>query len=184
MLRRRRRVAFRCEPRGPPPPRFGSPPRLGPPGAPGAAPGRDPVKLPPGPPGREGPPLRGAPIGGRELVGRGPEGPMVRAPPLGMGRRAPGGGGMGRPVELSGRPGGGGMGRPVELSGGRVDGAGPSPDSGADDRCVGRMVVGPSGEIVRVGSGFATIARLRTTLVVSGVSVGTKGVGVASVALG
>ncbi len=82
--------------------------------------------------------------------------------PLGIGRRAPGGGGMGRPVALSGRPGGGGMGRPVELRGGRLEGA-PSPSPEAE-RCVGRMVVGPSGDTVRVGAGFTTAALLRTTL--------------------
>jgi hypothetical protein len=82
----------------------------------------------------------------------------------GIGRRAPGGGGMGRPVALRGRPGGGGMGRPVALSGGRIDGAPPSPLPSPDGRCVGRMVVGPSGETVRVGTGLGTTARLRTTL--------------------
>ena len=55
------------------------------------------------------------------------------------------------------------MGRPVALSGGRVDGVPPSP-SGATARWVGRIVVGPSGDTVREGAGFATAARLRTTL--------------------
>ena len=83
---------------------------------------------------------------------------------LDIGRRAPGGGGIGRPVELSGRPGGGGIGRPVELSGGRVEGAPPSLEpSGDAERCVGRIVVGPSGDAARVGAGLGTAARLRTT---------------------
>ena len=80
-----------------------------------------------------------------------------------IGRRAPGGGGIGRPVALIGRPGGGGIGRPVELSGGRVDGEPPSPASPETERCVGRMVVGPLGDAVRVGAGFTIGARLRTT---------------------
>ena len=59
---------------------------------------------------------------------------------------------------------GGGMGRPVELSGGRDDGArfSPSPEA---DRWVGRIVVGPSGVTVRVGGGLGTAARVRTTRV-------------------
>ncbi|HEY5263071.1 MAG TPA: hypothetical protein VIJ08_02265, partial [Acidimicrobiales bacterium] len=80
-----------------------------------------------------------------------------------IGRRAPGGGGIGRPVELIGRPGGGGMGRPVELSGGRVDGAPPSVASPETERCVGRIVVGPLGDAMRDGAGLTTGARLRTT---------------------
>jgi hypothetical protein len=67
---------------------------------------------------------------------------------------------MGRPVELIGRPGGGGMGRPVELKGGR-DLFSPSD---APPRWVGRMVVGPSGDTLRVGTGFATGTLERTTL--------------------
>jgi hypothetical protein len=73
---------------------------------------------------------------------------------------------MGRPEELNGRPGGGGIGRPVALSGGRVD-APPSPSPPAP-RWVGRIVVGPSGEAARVGAGLGTAARLRTTLGASG----------------
>jgi hypothetical protein len=60
-----------------------------------------------------------------------------------------------------GRPGGGGIGRPVALSGGRLA---PSP-SPAPPRWVGRIVVGPSGETVRVGTGFGGATRERTTLV-------------------
>jgi len=101
---------------------------------------------------------------GRGLIGRGPPGPDGRAFGAPMGRRAPGGGGIGRPVELIGRPGGGGIGRPVELSGGRVDGEPPSPASPETERCVGRIVVGPLGEAMRDGAGFTTGARLRTTL--------------------
>src|ERR1700677_2310105 len=138
-LRRRRRVVLRWDPRGPPPPRAGPPLRLAPapPGAPPAgAPGR--VALNPPPPGRDGPPVRGAPVLGRALMGRGPlEGPRPVA--LGIGRRTPGGGGMGRPVELRG-------GRCL-----------PSPL--APPRGVGRMVVGPSGETVRVGAGFGGTTR-------------------------
>ena len=81
-----------------------------------------------------------------------------------IGRRAPGGGGIGRPVALIGRPGGGGIGRPVELSGGRVEGEPPSPASPETERWVGRIVVGPLGEAAREGTGFTTGARLRTTL--------------------
>ena len=158
-LRRRRRVVLRWDPRGPPPPRAGPPLRLAP--AAGAplvgAPGRADEKPPP--PGRDGPPVRGAPVLGRALMGRGPPGGPPRLAPVGMGRRAPGGGGIGRPVELRGRPGGGGIGRPEALSGGRLD---PSP-SPAPPRCVGRMVVGPSGETLRVGAGFGGVTRDRTT---------------------
>ena len=171
-LRRRRRVTLRCEPRGPPPPRAGPPERLAFAGAPPVgAPGR--VAENP-PPGREGPPVRGAPVLGRALMGRGPlEGPL-RAPGAERGRRTPGGGGMGRPVELMGRPGGGGMGRPVELSGGRFD---PSP-SAAPPRWVGRIVVGPSGEAVRIGAGLGGTTRDRTTLAAGGAT--TSGVGAAA----
>jgi hypothetical protein len=76
-----------------------------------------------------------------------------------MGRRTPGGGGIGRPVALMGRPGGGGIGRPVALSGGRFA---PSP-SAAPLRWVGRIVVGPSGETLRVGAGLGGATRDRTT---------------------
>jgi hypothetical protein len=165
-LRRRRRVALRWDPLGPPVPRLGGPPRPGAPGAPVVgAPGREPGNPPPAPPGRDvGPPGREGGPPGRALIGRGPPGPVGRpVEPPGIGRRAPGGGGIGRPVELSGRPGGGGIGRPVWLSGGRVEGVPPS-DSPATERCVGRMVVGPSGEALRVGAGFTIGARLRTTL--------------------
>lgn len=158
-MRRRRRVVLRCDPRGPPPPRAGPPLRLAPAppgGPPVGAPGR--VALNPPPPGRDGPPVRGAPVLGRALIGRGPlEGP--RPVPLGIGRRTPGGGGMGRPVALKGRPGGGGMGRPLELSGGRW-----LPSPLAPPRGVGRIVVGPSGETVRVGVGLGGTTRDRTTL--------------------
>src|SRR5665213_2104067 len=182
-LRRRRRVAFRWEPRGPPVPRLGGPPRFGPPGAPLAgAPGRCPGNPPTAPPGRDvGPPGRDAGLG-RGLIGRGPPGPDGR--PLGapIGRRAPGGGGIGRPVALIGRPGGGGIGRPVELSGGRVDGEPPSPASPDTERCVGRMVVGPLGEAMRVGGGLTIGARLRTTFG-SGAAgtVGASGAGISLV---
>ena len=116
--------------------------------------------------------MRGAPVVGRALMGRGPPGPDGRPAPAVIGRRAPGGGGMGRPEGLRGRPGGGGMGRPVALSGGRVEGAPFSPPSPDAERCVGRIVVGPSGETVRVGTGLGAAARLRTTLVASGASGG------------
>jgi hypothetical protein len=121
------------------------------------------VKLPPAPPGRDvAPPVRDAGFG-RGLIGRGPPGADGRVPGA-NGRRAPGGGGIGRPVALIGRPGGGGIGRPVELSGGRVEGDPPSPASPDTERWVGRMVVGPLGDAVRVGAGFTIGARLRTTL--------------------
>ncbi len=146
-LRRRRRVALRWDPRGPPVPRLGGPPRFGPPGrALAGAPGRWPGNPPPAPPGREvGPPVREAGFG-RGLIGRGPPGLDGRASGAHIGRRAPGGGGIGRPVALIGRPGGGGIGRPVELSGGRVDGDRPPPASPETERCVGRIVVGPLGD--------------------------------------
>ena len=101
---------------------------------------------------------------GRGLIGRGPPVPAGRPAPPGLGRRMPGGGGIGRPDWLSGRPGGGGIGRPDWLSGGRcaVEPSGASP---APVRWVGRMVVGPSGDTVRVGAGFTTGALDRTTLV-------------------
>ena len=105
--------------------------------------------------------MRGAPVVGRAPIGRDPAAPGARLVEPGMGRRAPGGGGIGRPVALSGRPGGGGIGRPVALSGGRI-GAPPSPPSPVG-RCVGRIVVGPSGDTVLVGTGFGAAARLRTT---------------------
>jgi hypothetical protein len=103
-------------------------------------------------------------------MGRGPlEGPL-RAP-LGVGRRTPGGGGMGRPVGLKGRPGGGGMGRPEALSGGRFA---PSP-SPAPPRWVGRIVVGPSGETLRVGAGLGGTTRERTTF--AALAAGATGAG-------
>ena len=142
-------------------------PVLGPPNPP-------PVLL--GPPGREGPPVRGAPVVGRELIGRGPPGPEGRPAAPGKGRRAPGGGGIGRPVALMGRPGGGGIGRPVALMGGRVDGELPSPLPSPTVRCVGRMVTGPSGDAVRVGAGLGTTTLLRTTLG-AGASATTGGAG-------
>ncbi len=118
--------------------------------------------------------MRGAPVLGRALIGRGPlEGPL-RAPGAERGRRTPGGGGMGRPVELMGRPGGGGMGRPVELNGGRFD---PSASAGPP-RWVGRMVVGPSGEAVRIGAGLGGTTRERTTLAAG--AAGTSGEGAAA----
>jgi hypothetical protein len=91
-------------------------------------------------------------------MGRGPlEGPRP-GPPLGIGRRTPGGGGMGRPEGLMGRPGGGGMGRPVlGLTGGRC------PPSAPVVRGVGRIVVGPSGETLRDGAGLGGTTRERTT---------------------
>jgi hypothetical protein len=51
------------------------------------------------------------------------------------------------------------MGRPLELSGGRC-----APSPLAPPRGVGRIVVGPSGETVRVGAGFGGATRERTTL--------------------
>jgi len=122
----------------------------------------------------------GPPVEGRALIGLGPPGPDERPVVLDIGRRAPGGGGIGRPVELSGRPGGGGIGRPVELSGGRVEGAPPSLEpSDAAERCVGRIVVGPSGDATRVGGGLGTAARLRTTLAAGASATGAgAGVGV------
>src|ERR1700689_3848921 len=152
-LRRRRRVTLRCDPRGPPVPRLGGPPRPGAVGAPVVGPPvRGPPNPPPvllGPPGRDGPPVRGAPVMGRELMGRGPPGPEGRPAAVGRGRRAPGGGGMGRPVALIGRPGGGGIRRPDALMGGRVDGDPPSLLPSPTVRCVGRMVTGPSGDALR-----------------------------------
>jgi hypothetical protein len=139
-----------------------------------------PVRGPPNPvdapPGREGAPLRGGPDVGRALMGREPVAPGARlGPPGDIGRRAPGGGGIGRPDELMGRPGGGGMGRPEELSGGRVE-APPSVSAPAP-RWVGRMVVGPSGDAARVGVGLGAAARLRTTLGASALGASTLGAG-------
>jgi len=169
-LRRRRRVVFRCDPLGPPVPRPDGAPR---PGVAGEV-VDPPVRAPPKPvdePGRDGAPVRGAFVEGRALMGRDPPAPGARlGAPGAMGRRVPGGGGMGRPMALMGRPGGGGMGRPDELSGGRCE-APPSPSPPAP-RCVGRIVVGPSGDAVRVGTGFATTARLRTTLGASATGAG------------
>jgi hypothetical protein len=179
-LRRRRRVTLRCEPRGPPVPRLGSPPRPGPAGAPVVGPPvLGPPKPPPvllGPPGREGAPVRGGPLEGRELMGRALPGPDGRPVLLGIGRRAPGGGGIGRPVALMGRPGGGGIGRPVALMGGRVDGAEPSaPASEPTTRWVGRIVTGPSGDAVRVGTGLGGATLLRTTLGAGATTTGGAG---------
>jgi len=67
----------------------------------------------------------------------------------------------------------------VELSGGRVEGAPPSLEpSGDAERCVGRIVVGPSGEAARVGAGLTIGARLRTTLA-AGASATGAGAGAA-----
>ncbi len=132
---------------------------------------RGPPKPLVGPPGRDGAPVLGAPDEGRALMGRdvpAPGGRLVEPP--GMARRAPGGGGIGRPVADIGRPGGGGIGRPDELKGGRVP-APPSP-SAPVPRCVGRMVVGPSGEAALVGTGLGAATRERTTLVGSLVGAG------------
>jgi hypothetical protein len=79
-----------------------------------------------------------------------------------------------------GRPGGGGIGRPVALSGGRCA---PSP-SPAPPRCVGRMVVGPSGETVRVGTGFGGATRERTVAVLATGAGAGAGAGAASDATG
>lgn len=111
-------------------------------------------------------------------MGREPVAPGARlGPPGDIGRRAPGGGGIGRPEELRGRPGGGGIGRPEELRGGRVE-APPSPSPPAP-RWVGRIVVGPSGDAARVGVGFGTAARLRTTLGASGAGSATTAASIA-----
>ena len=180
---------MRCDPRGPPVPRLGGPPRPGAVGAPVVGPPvRGPPNPPPvllGPPGRDGPPVRGAPVMGRELMGRGPPGPEGRPAAVGIGRRAPGGGGMGRPVALIGRPGGGGMGRPEALMGGRVDGDPPSLLPSPTVRCVGRIVTGPSGDALRVGTGLGATTLLRTTLgaVASGGAGGAGVRGAATLAL-
>ena len=121
---------------------------------------------------------------GRALIGREPlDGPP--RPALGIGRRTPGGGGIGRPDALIGRPGGGGIGRPDALSGGRCA---PSP-SPAPPRCVGRIVVGPSGETVRVGVGFGGATRERTVAVLAtgagaGAASDAAGAGAASAGAG
>ncbi len=112
-------------------------------------------------------------------MGRGPLKGPLRLAPVGIARRTPGGGGIGRPVELMGRPGGGGIGRPDALSGGRFE---PSP-SPAPPRCVGRIVVGPSGETLRVGAGFTGMARDRTTLGAPASAAGATGTGASSGAL-
>jgi hypothetical protein len=143
---------------------------------PAGAPGRAPKPVPPG---RDGPPVRaGPPVWGpRGLIGRGPPGPAGRddGPPGPPGRRMPGGGGIGRPEGLMGRPGGGGIGRPVALSGGRMGVAGASPASPVVDRCVGRMVVGPSLGVTRAGAGLgAGAGRLRTTRGASDATVGAE----------
>ena len=68
-----------------------------------------PVRAPPKPvdePGRDGAPVRGAFVEGRALMGRDPPAPGARlGAPGAMGRRAPGGGGMGRPMALMRAPG-------------------------------------------------------------------------------
>jgi hypothetical protein len=171
-------VVLRCEPRGPPEPRFAGPPRPRPPAGPLAgAPGRAPANPVP-PPGRDGPPLRaGPPVEGRGLIGRGPPEPVGRlddGPPGPGGRRTPGGGGIGRPDGLMGRPGGGGIGRPDALIGGRAV-LGVSPASPLEGRWVGRMVVGPSLGVTRGATGLGGAAtRLRTT---RGASTGASSVG-------
>jgi hypothetical protein len=136
-----------------------------------AAPGRA-EENPPAPPGREGPPGRGAPVLGRAVMGRPVAGPRP-VPPLDMGRRTPGGGGIGRPVALSGRPGGGGIGRPLDDSGGRVE---PSPAP----RVLGRMVVGPSGDGFRDGTGLGGTTRERTTWVRAGSTAAAGALGAVS----
>jgi len=165
-LRRLRRVVLRWDPLGPPPPRAGPPLRLAPPaGAPlPGAPGRGDEKPPA--PGREGPPGRDGPVLGRAVIWRPVAGPRP-VPPAGIGRRAPGGGGIGRPLGLSGRPGGGGIGRPVDDSGGRVEPSAP--------RALGRMVVGPSGDGLREGVGLGGATRDRTTWVRAGSTAGAAG---------
>ena len=168
---------MRWEPRGPPVPRPDGAPRPAPVGALVGPPlVRGPPKPLVGPPGLDGAPVRGAPDEGRALMGRDGPAPGARlVDPPGIARRAPGGGGMGRPVAESGRPGGGGIGRPEELRGGRVD-APPSPSVPAP-RCVGRMVVGPSGDAALVGTGLGATTRDRTTLVGSFTGAeGTSGV--------
>ena len=102
---------------------------------------------------------------GRAPIVRGPPGPLGRDDgPLGIVRRWPGGGGIGRPDELIGGRGAGGgeMGRPDALMGGRLDAGRPSPSPGVG-RCVGRIVVGPSGDTVRTGAGLGGAERVRTT---------------------
>jgi len=83
---------------------------------------------------------------------------------------------MGRPVALKGR-GGGGIGRPVWLRGGIGRGAPPSPVSPVG-RCVGRIVVGPSGDGARTGAGLTGCTlRVRTTFVASGAGVASAATG-------
>ncbi|HUX04584.1 MAG TPA: hypothetical protein VMV53_06730 [Acidimicrobiales bacterium] len=62
-------------------------------------------------------------------MGRDEPGPDVRPGDPEVGRRMPGGGGIGRPLALSGRPGGGGIGRPLGLSGGRLEAVASVPPS-------------------------------------------------------
>ncbi len=113
------------------------------------------------------PPVRG-PLGRvpvvalivRGLTGRAPLGPIGRPPADGAVRRCPGGGGIGRPVELIGGRGGGAIGRPLGDRGGRVAAGRSSPSPG---RAVGRIVVGPSAGTVRTGAGLGGAVRVRTT---------------------
>lgn len=84
-------------------------------------------------------------------------------------------------ADSGGRMGGGGIGRPVADNGGAVR-ASPSPAAG---RCVGRMVVGPSGDTVRTGAGFGGAVRVRTTRGASaGAGVATDSVASATSAAG
>ena len=164
-LRRRRRVVLRWEPRGP----SGAAPggsaaaRAGPAPAPGRrrgairrsrrrAPGRESAH-------RGAARWRDGRSSGEDHRGR--PGGRRRSASGGARRAAAGWDGRSR---CSGRPGGGGIGRPVAAERRASRGAAPSPPSPAAERCVGRIVVGPSGETMREGTGFATGARLRTTL--------------------
>ena len=120
------------------------------------------IRSRPVPPGREGPPVRGAPVVGRAPIGRGPP---ALARGSWTGHRAdarPGAAGLAGRRRLRGRPGGGGIGRPVELSGGRVGvprfaafaGLGAAWDEWSS---------GPAGDTSLRGTGLRSGARLRTT---------------------